>query len=127
MYLLDTNALVYMLCSPKSLSKQATDILLSEKNIYVSVVSFWEIAIKQFIGKLNISSTIEEIESLCTERNISILPIKSVEIEGPKKLPAIHKDPFDRLIISQAQINKLAIITSDTTIPKYNVKTIPAL
>ncbi len=126
MYLLDTNALIYMLCSPKTLSKQAEEILLSERGIYVSIVSLWEIAIKQFIGKLKISSSIEEIERLCYEREISILPIKAAEIEGTKNLPAIHKDPFDRLIISQAQKNKLTIITNDTIIPKYEVKTISA-
>ncbi len=126
MYLLDTNALIYMLCSPKTLSKQAEEILLSERGIYISIVSLWEIAIKQFIGKLKISSSIEEIERLCYEREISILPITAAEIEGTKNLPAIHKDPFDRLILSQAQKNKLTIITNDTIIPKYEVKTISA-
>ena len=126
MYLLDTNALIYMLCSPKTLSKKAEEIILSEKEMYVSVVSLWEIAIKQFIGKLKISSTKEEIESLCSNRNISILQIKSAELEETKKLPPIHKDPFDRLIISQAKKNNLTIITADATIPKYDVKTVSA-
>ena len=123
-YILDTNILIYALCNPSELSKEATRIVTTEPNLCISVVSFWEIAIKQSIGKLNIKSTIPQIEKICLSRNIKILPILSNEIEGIKSLPAIHKDPFDRLIISQAQQNNMCIVTSDETIPKYNVQTV---
>ncbi|MDY6031602.1 MAG: type II toxin-antitoxin system VapC family toxin [Treponemataceae bacterium] len=122
-YLLDTNALIYSLCSPTELSDLAKTIITTEEDLSVSIISFWEIAIKQAIGKLNIKSSIPEIEKICTERYIKILPILSSEIENIKALPPIHKDPFDRLIISQAEKNDLCIVTSDTIIPQYNVKT----
>jgi len=123
-FLLDTNILIYTLCNPSKLSDKAKQVIVSEKNLSVSIISFWEIAIKQSLGKLNLKSTIPEIEKICIERNIEILPIYSDEIENVKNLPQIHKDPFDRLIISQAIKRNSTIVTSDTTIPEYDVKTI---
>ena len=122
-YLLDINILIYTLCNPSALSDLAKQIISLEPNINVSIVSFWEIAIKQTLGKLNIKSSIHHIEQICIDRNINILPILSTEIEGIKELPFIHKDPFDRLIISQAIKNNLCLVTSDQLIPKYDVKT----
>ena len=123
-FILDTNILIYSLCNPSELSAEAKRIVTTEPNLYISIISFWEIAIKQALGKLTIKSTIPQIESICHSRKIKILPISSDEIEGIKALPQIHKDPFDRLIISQARKNNLSIVTSDETIPKYNVQTI---
>ena len=123
-YLLDTNILVYFLCDPAELSADARRIITTEKELNISIVSLWEIAIKQSIGKLNISLTIPQIEKVCISRDIKILPISSIEIENIKSLTQIHKDPFDRLIISQAQNQNLCIVTSDTIIPQYNVQTI---
>ena len=123
-YLLDTNILVYFLCNPAELSADARRIITTEKELNISIVSLWEIAIKQSFGKLNISLTIPQIEKVCISRDIKILPISSIEIENIKSLTQIHKDPFDRLIISQAQNQNLCIVTSDTIIPQYNVKTI---
>ena len=123
-YILDTNILIYSLCNPSELSKEARRIVTSERNLSVSIVSFWEIAIKQTLGKLNIKSTISQIEKICIDRDIKILPISSVEIEDIKELPLIHRDPFDRLIISQSRRNNLCLVTSDSIIPKYDVKTV---
>jgi len=112
------------LCSPSRLSQDARRIVSTEPNVSVSIVSFWEIAIKQGLGKLNINSTIPQIERICLMRNIKILPILPVEIEDIKALPLIHKDPFDRLIIAQARCKNLCLVTSDQLIPKYEVKTL---
>ncbi|UKI52825.1 MAG: type II toxin-antitoxin system VapC family toxin [Treponema sp.] len=123
-YLLDTNALIFSLCNPNELSKSARKIITLERELFVSVVSFWEIAIKQSIGKLAIESDIPRIEEICKERGIQVISILSEEIEGIKKLPKFHNDPFDRIIISQALQNDFCIITRDTIIPKYPVKTL---
>lgn len=123
-YLLDTNALIFSLCNPNELSKSARKIITLERELFVSVVSFWEIAIKQSIGKLAIESDIPRIEEICKERGIQVISILSEEIEGIKKLPKFHNDPFDRIIISQALQNDFCIITRDTIIPKYSVKTL---
>ncbi len=121
-YLLDTNALLFSLADVKSLSDKARDIIETEENLCVSIVSLWEIAIKQSIGKLSLSMTIPEIQSECYSRSIEIVPIKPAEIEKIKTLPKIHNDPFDRLIIAQANAMDATIVTRDSKIPEYPVQ-----
>ena len=123
-YLLDTNALLYIFSAPSELSARARRIVRGESSLYVSVASFWEIAIKQSIGKLRFNMTIPKLESLCHERDIQILGISSVTLERIKNLPQIHGDPFDRYIVAQAQTDDLSIITCDRIIPQYQVRTI---
>ena len=123
-YLLDTNALLYAFSAPSELSVRARKIVRSEKDLSVSVVSFWEIAIKQSIGKLKFGMTIPELEALCDERDIQVLGITSAAIERIKGLPQIHGDPFDRLLIAQAQTENMVIVTCDRMIPQYPVQTI---
>ncbi|GFI09844.1 MAG: type II toxin-antitoxin system VapC family toxin [Lachnospiraceae bacterium] len=123
MYLLDTNALLYFLYDSGKLSKRASDIIYrNDEKINVSIVSMWEIAIKSSIGKLEIKSSISKIAETCENEQFDILPIKPFHLDKIERLPAIHGDPFDRLIISQAISENLVIITKDGTIPMYNVK-----
>ena len=124
-YLLDTNALIGFLFHPAILSPTAKTIIENEDALYVSIVSLWEIGIKQSINKIDITSKCLDIENTCRHFNITIIPILSSEIDDMKTLPPIHKDPFDRLLISQARENDMIMITRDTTIPQYpEVKTI---
>ena len=122
--LLDTNALLFVFSAPSKLSVRARRIVRSELDLSVSVVSFWEIAIKQSIGKLQFNMTIPNLESLCIGRNIQILSLGSTAIERIKALPTIHGDPFDRLIIAQAQMEDMTIVTCDKIMPQYPVKTV---
>ena len=119
MYLLDTHTLLWYLNNSEQLSDTAKNIINNEKNVSVSIISFWEIALKKNLGKLKISCSIEELENLCSKKNIKILPIKSAHLDKLSNLPPIHNDPFDRLIIAQAIIENLIIITKDKIIPKY--------
>ena len=123
-YLLDTNALLFVFSAPSKLSVRARRIVRGELDLSVSVVSFWEIAIKQSIGKLQFNMTIPNLESLCIERNIQILSLGSTAIERIKALPTIHGDPFDRLIIAQAQMEDMTIVTCDKIMPQYPVATL---
>ena len=123
MYLLDTNALLYFLYDSGKLSKKASEVIyLNDEKISVSIVSMWEIAIKSSIGKLEIRSSISKIAETCEREQIDILSIKPFHLDEIKRLPPIHGDPFDRLIISQAITENLVIITKDGTIPQYDVK-----
>ena len=79
-------------------------------------------AIKSSIGKLEIRSSISKIAETCEREQIDILSIKPFHLDEIKRLPPIHGDPFDRLIISQAITENLVIITKDGTIPQYDVK-----
>ena len=124
MYLLDTHAMLWYLRDSPELSASAHSLIDNAEFVAVSIASFWEIAIKQSIGKMQFCMTIPELESLCLDRDIQVLPIQSVVLEQIKSLPKIHGDPFDRLIIAQAQIGKMTVITRDRMIPQYHVPTI---
>ena len=124
MYLLDTHAMLWYLRDSPELSASAHALIDNAEYVAVSIASFWEIAIKQCIGKMQFCMTIPELESLCLDRDIQVLPIQSVVLEQIKSLPKIHGDAFDRLIIAQAQIGKMTIITRDRIIPQYPVPTI---
>ena len=100
-YILDTSVPVFYLYNPQWLSKAAVDIVHSEDNqIYVSIVSLWEIAIKSSIGKLEIKNSMEEIAGICLKYKIELLIINPQYLDQIANSPQIHGDPFDRLIIS---------------------------
>ena len=123
MYLLDTNALLFFLYDSEKLSKKASEVIYrNDGKINVSIASMWEIAIKSSIGKLEIKSSISKIAETCKMEQLDILSIKPFHLDGIGRLPKIHGDPFDRLIISQAIAENLVIITKDGTIPLYDVK-----
>lgn len=120
-YLLDTHILIWAFSDTENLSKKVRNILDSEDEICTSIVSLWEIGIKKSIGKLNVPFSIKELEEQCIAQNIEILPINTTCIDMISKLPDIHSDPFDRLIITQAQSEDLTIITKDSKIKLYDV------
>ena len=119
MYLLDTHTLLWYLNNSNKISDTVLKIINNEENISLSIVSLWEITLKKNIGKLKIDCSISDIEKLCLEKDIKILPIKSSYLDELANLPSIHNDPFDRLIIAQAKIEKLIILTKDRIIPEY--------
>ena len=123
MYLLDTHAMLWYLRDSPELSVSAHSLIDKAECVAVSIASFWEVAIKQSIGKMQLCMTIPELESLCLDRDIQVLPIQSAVLEQIKSLPKIHGDPFDRLIIAQAQVGKMTIVTRDRMIPQYPVST----
>lgn len=123
-YLLDTHAILLYAQGNQELSQKAKAIMENEQCFY-SIASFWEIAIKQKLGKLDNALTIPELEELCKNSGFVQLPTISQYVEHTKSLDFIHRDPFDRLLISIAQCENLTIVTRDTIIPKYNnIKTV---
>ncbi len=124
MYILDTHTLLWYLRDSEELSDTARNTINDAEYICTSAVSLWEIAIKHSIGKLNLEFSISQIEELCSEKDIYILLIKGNHLDELDKLPDYHNDPFDRLIICQAITENMTIITRDSIIPKYPVKTL---
>ncbi len=120
MYLLDTHILLWYFHNDKRLSERAKNII-NENDVAVSVASLWEIAIKKTIGKLSISESITDLERECIKQDIVILPITTRYLEIIQKLPTIHNDPFDRLLIATAFSDRMIIITDDNEIKKYNI------
>ncbi len=126
-YLLDTCALIDILFTPERLSSTAKEAINGENSLAVSIASFWEIMIKQQIGKLGIKSTsAQELADICKEINIQILQTTIPQIDLVRTLPRFpdHGDPFDRLIICQAIHEKLPVITSDSKFERYGIEVI---
>ena len=122
MYLLDTHALLWFLSNNPELSSRAMKAICSNVPIYVSYASFWEISIKKSIGKLILPYTAAELIEMCRLENFECIRVHSDDLNILENLPFIHRDPFDRLLISEAISKNLTIITKDNNIKKYNVK-----
>ena len=121
-YLLDTHTLLWVLFEDEKLSDTAKEIISnSENEIFVSIITYWEIALKYGIGKLQLENiTPEEIPLKSKEINIETLILTEIEVSTFYKLPKIrHKDPFDRLIIWQAINEKMTLISKDKAMKEY--------
>lgn len=97
---------------------------MESEDCYYSVASLWEIAIKQKLGKLDATVTVLELDEMCKNAGFIQIITKPIHIEKTKSLDFIHRDPFDRLLIAIAQSENFTIITRDTIIPQYDVKTV---
>lgn len=121
-YLLDTHALLWVLFEDERLSWKASAAIKSlENEVYVSVVSYWEISLKYALGKLELKGiTPEELPEKVKEVGIELLGISEREASTFYKLPRRkHKDPFDRLIIWQAINRDITLISKDTALKEY--------
>ena len=122
MHIIDTHILLWLLSAPEKLSATAKKIL-QEDELFISMASLWEIAIKQSNGKLDLPFLPEELYAICIERDIQVKQIQPLHLNRLKDLPKIHNDPFDRLIICQSIAENIPILTCDSKIPLYPVKT----
>ncbi len=121
--LLDTHTLLWARSAPDLLSADAVAILQSPDNaLYVSVASLWECAIKSSIGKLDVPKDFFQIVS----QDYRLLEIEVPHIELSAHLPMHHRDPFDRMLVAQAQLGGLTLITRDRTIAKYDIAIVTA-
>ena len=119
MYLLDTCAFIWYLEDSPRLSERVREILQGEDELYLSLASLWEIAIKKTIGKLYLSETTADLIQICKEDNIEVLSIDAQYFDTIQIMPYIHGDPFDRLIMATAIDNGLILLTDDDNIRKY--------
>lgn len=123
MYLVDTHAIIWYVSGSNELSSTAKNIM-ETKRCFFSFASLCEIAIKQAKGTLQFNIDIPKLKTVLEDVEFIYLPPTEFDAEAIKALPDIHKDPFDRLLIAQAIENNLTIVTTDSKIPQYNVKTI---
>jgi PIN domain nuclease of toxin-antitoxin system len=124
--LLDTHAFLWWVADDPKLSTNAKAIIANPDNeIYLSVVSAWEIIIKVGTGKLTLMEPPETyIPSRIASNQFEILSVQMPHILRINSLPNFHKDPFDRLLIAQGIEEDLLIVTIDNLIVQYPVKTI---
>ena len=124
-YILDTHALLWMQDDSGQLSENARNVLVDNKSrLYLSIASFWEISIKQSLGKLELSYSMDDLNNACEISRITILPIEISFLKQLQLLPFIHKDPFDRIIAATAIDLNLKVITRDEYIKQYKLETV---
>lgn len=123
--LLDTHVFLWWLNDDSQLGEKARAAILDERNqVFVSAASGWEIAIKKAIGSLEAP---DNLDALVEDEGFSHLPITFFHGEQAGALPAHHKDPFDRMLVAQAQAEGLIVVTKDPEIKKYGVRVMEAL
>lgn len=104
-YLLDTHTLIWFLEGDNRLSVAANDIISNaDTEIYVSIVSLWEMAIKISLGKLQLSQSLEQMIDKVGQQNITLFEVHPAHVLAVLNLPFEHRDPFDRLLIAQALV-----------------------
>jgi PIN domain nuclease of toxin-antitoxin system len=125
-FLLDTHVLLWWLFDDPKLSSPARNVIRAPENtILVSSASGWEIATKSRLGKLpQAGSVAEDLPYLLQRARMQVLPITMEHALAAGALPGPHRDPFDRMLIAQGQIEQLPIITSDPEFRNYPVKLI---
>jgi len=124
--LLDTHALLWLLDGNPRLESAAADLVTDLANdVFASQVSFWEIAIKRRIGKIDIDLT--KIINGCRQSGLKTLDIADAHFLQLPALPvfADHRDPFDHLLIAQAMVENLAVLSDDRNFPRHPITVIP--
>ena len=115
--LLDTHLLLWWLEASPSLSEAAGDIIRDPENtIFVSAVSLWEIWLKHSLGKLRLPPNF--VERLAAE-SFESLPLTASQTSQVSHLPWRHRDPFARMLVAQAQVEKLVLLTADEILTEY--------
>lgn len=124
--LLDTHVFLWLNDDPTQLSLTLKELFSSgEHELYLSMATPWEIQIKSQLGKLSLAMPIKElVNKNRQENNIQLLPIELSHISYLEELPRRHNDPFDRIIIAQAIIEGMTIVTVDHAFADYSVQVV---
>ena len=122
--LLDTHVYLWWLSNPREIADEARIAIANPRNfVFVSAVSILEIVLKQASGKIKPSEPPETFLEACRFRE---LPVKIAHASAVRELPLLHKDPFDRLLASQALVEDMTLVTRDPMLKQYAIPIIPA-
>lgn len=120
--LLDTHTFLWWDTEPDRLSPQVLALCQDPAVVlFLSLVSLWEIQIKSGLGKLPLSMPLQAVIHEQQKQGLQLLPITSAHIYALDALPALHRDPFDRLLIAQARVESLTLASVDTAFAGYPV------
>jgi PIN domain nuclease of toxin-antitoxin system len=123
--LLDTHVLLWFQSLDKRLSRQVRERIETADEVFcISHVTFWEIAIKNSIGKLTLDRDLTTTFRLIHEAGFLILPLREEHFLAASSLPLHHRDPFDRMLVAQAQHEGMHLITADPHFAAYEVPVI---
>jgi PIN domain nuclease of toxin-antitoxin system len=119
--LLDTHVLLWWREDSPHLSPRARSQISDSANvILVSIASFWEIVIKRSLGKLRFP---DDLEAMMREEAFGLMQISFQHLRRLETLPGLHRDPFDRMLVSQALIEGTPLVSNDPALPPYGVPT----
>lgn len=120
--ILDTHTVLWFITDDPKLNPNAKRLIENIENVcFVSIVSYWEIAIKFSLGRLQLAGELDNIFQIIQDSGFELLPITTSHILCLTTLPHYHNDPFDRMIIAQALSENLTVVGVDNQFPKYGV------
>ena len=120
--LLDTHALIWFVSNDPNLPVSTRDKIESADDVFLSIASLWEMAIKLNIGKLPLQGNFEDIEPQLSAAGITILPITFADTVQFRYLPLHHRDPFDRILVAQAINHSLVLVSRDVAFDAYDLQ-----
>ena len=119
-FLLDTHLLLWAAGEPKRLSKAVRSLLEDADNeLLFSAASLWEVAIKSALGRKDFRVEVRLLRRGLLDNGYSELPIVSDHVVAIESLPPIHKDPFDRVLVAQATVEGITLLTNDPVVAQY--------
>jgi len=120
-YLLDTNVLLAALLAPERLPpERVADLTDASNTVYFSAASIWEVAIKRSLNRADFDFSPEDIHRLARDTGFTELPVKGEDCYSLVNLPWHHRDPFDRLLVAQAQSLPAYLLTTDGVLRQYS-------
>lgn len=119
--LLDTHVVLWWQRDDRRLNRAAREAIAEAEVVWVSAVSGWEVAIKSALGRLRLS---EPFSALLAADDFTELPLNLAHTNRLEQLPAHHADPFDRMLIAQALVERATIVSNDRALEPYGVKAI---
>ena len=122
--LLDSHVALWWLADDASLGPKSREAIVSAAEVFVSVVTPWELGIKRALGKLDCPDSLADA---LVDEGFMILAIEAAHAELAPTLPPHHRDPFDRMLIAQALTNRLELVTADNAFGDYDVELVNAL
>jgi PIN domain nuclease of toxin-antitoxin system len=123
--LVDTHAFLWFMAGDRRLSRSARRAIEgSDGEWWLSAASVWEMAIKSSLGRLKLSTPLDEYIAEKMRQGLQILSVEGTHAAAVERLPFHHHDPFDRLIIAQAQSERLGVVTKDPWFAEYGVRVV---
>ena len=120
-FLLDTHILIWVAISPHKISSELSSLLSDPSNhLYYSSASFWEISIKESLGKKDFKVSSKKLHDGLIENGYKEIKVSALHAMEVIKLPFIHRDPFDRILVATAIWENMPLLTNDSTLSPYH-------